>query len=203
MSRSLLTMAVLVSTALITACSQPDKPANTPPSSASDLPKPAPAEFTGTLAAPGSGTAFSYNPAAPIGAQLTVKITSGEGSTTVDFSAKGMQPSRGYAVHAHTKPCGATGADAGPHYQNTIDPAATPEKPSADPAYANPRNEIWLDFRTDAQGAGSSKTTVPFGFTDRAPASIVVHEKETTATHHGQAGTAGGRLACFTVPFKQ
>src|SRR5687767_1557162 len=109
MSRSLLAMAVLVSTALITACSQPDKPANTPPSSASDLPKPAPAEFTGTLAAPGSGTAFSYNPAAPIGAQLTVKIASGEGSTTVDFSAKGMQPSRGYAVHAHTKPCGATG----------------------------------------------------------------------------------------------
>ncbi|MFB9904483.1 superoxide dismutase family protein [Allokutzneria oryzae] len=202
MSHRMLATAMLISTALITACSSPAKPTSTVPSS--EQPQPEPTVHTGVLAAPGGpGTAFSYNPAAPVGAELTVKVTNADTSTTVEFGAKGLQPSRGYAVHAHTKPCGATGADAGPHYQNTIDPAATPEKASVDPAYANPRNEFWLDVRTDAQGAGTSKTTVPFVFTDRAPASIIVHEKETTATHHGEAGTAGGRLACLTVPFEQ
>ncbi|MGH3934550.1 MAG: superoxide dismutase, partial [Pseudonocardiaceae bacterium] len=106
---------------------------------------------------------------------------------------------RGYAVHAHTKACGTTGEDAGPRYQNRIDPAATPQAPSTNPDYANPRNEIWLDIRTNATGSGSSRTTVPFGFADRIPGSIVVHEAMTTATARGQAGQAGTRIACVTL----
>lgn len=146
-----------------------------------------------------SGPAVTYDPAAaPEGARLALEVTAHRGATTATFRVEGMVPDRGYAVHAHVRPCGATGADAGPHYQDRLDPAATPEKPSSDLAYANPRNEIWLDLRTDATGAGTATTTVPFGFTDRAPASVVVHEKEMTATAHGQAGTAGGRLACLT-----
>ena len=43
---------------------------------------------------------------------------------------------------------------------------------------------------------------VPFTFTDRAPASIVIHEAETTGTAPGQAGSAGARVACITVPFR-
>jgi superoxide dismutase, Cu-Zn family len=124
----------------------------------------------------------------------------GDGRTTVSLDVSGMLPNRGYAAHVHAKPCGATGADAGPHYQNRVDPAATPEKPSSDPAYSNPRNEVWLDLRTDANGAGSSEVDVPFTFTDRRPGSVVIHEAEITATAPGQAGMAGGRLACLTIP---
>ncbi|QFZ19374.1 superoxide dismutase family protein [Saccharothrix syringae] len=148
-------------------------------------------------------TAFTYEPeAAPVGAELELEVSEGEGTTTVRLDADRLQPDRGYAVHAHTDPCGKTGADAGPHYQHQVDPNATPDKPSTDPAYANPRNEIWLDLKTDGQGNGSAETTVPFDFGDRVPASIVLHEKPTTATEPGQAGTAGGRLACFTAPFR-
>ena len=40
---------------------------------------------------------------------------------------------------------------------------------------------------------------MPFALTDRLPASLILHEKEMTATAPGQAGTAGGRLACVTL----
>lgn len=156
----------------------------------------------GALAAPGTpnATALTYDPAAaPVGADVTVETVRAEASTTATLTTSGLLPNRGYAVHLHTKPCGPTGADAGPHFQNRVDPAATPDKPSSDPAYANPENEFWLDLRTDASGAGTSGTTVPFALTDRAPASMIVHEKEMTATAPGQAGTAGGRLACVTL----
>ncbi|MEJ2866181.1 superoxide dismutase [Actinomycetospora sp. OC33-EN08] len=155
----------------------------------------------GALTAPGApnATALTYSPAAPAGANLTVETVRAQDSTTATLTASGLQPNRGYAAHLHTRPCGATGNDAGPHFQNRVDPAATPEKPSSDPAYANPENEFWLDVRTDAAGAGTSGATVPFALTDRAPASLILHEKEMTATAPGQAGTAGGRLACVTL----
>ncbi|MGH3988272.1 MAG: superoxide dismutase, partial [Pseudonocardiaceae bacterium] len=73
------------------------------------------------------------------------------------------------------------------------------QAPSTNPEYANPSNEIWLDVRTDAAGSGTSQTTVPFMFTDRAPESIVVHEAMATATQPGQAGQAGARLACLVL----
>ncbi|MCA1709291.1 MAG: superoxide dismutase family protein, partial [Actinobacteria bacterium] len=88
---------------------------------------------------------------------------------------------------------------AGPHYQNRIDPAARPQEPSTNPEYANPRNEIWLDVRTDVDGSGNARTTVPFSFTDRTPGSIVVHEAPATATAPGQAGRAGVPIACVTL----
>ena len=147
--------------------------------------------------------AFTYDPeAAPPGAELELEVVRGDGTTTVRLSADLLQPDRGYAAHAHTDPCGKNGTDAGPHYQHEVDPAATPERPSVDPAYANPHNEIWLELTTDDQGNGRAETTVPFVFDDRAPASIVLHEQPTTATEHGRAGSAGARLACFTAPFR-
>jgi len=158
----------------------------------------------GVLATPAQGgPAMTYAPAtAPEGAQVALEVVPGDGSTTATFRVVGMLPDRGYAVHAHVRPCGPTGNDAGPHFQNRVDPAATPQAPSSDPAYANPQNEVWLDLRTDADGAGTATATVPFAFPDRAPASVVVHEKEMTATAPGQAGTAGGRLACLTSTWR-
>ena len=157
----------------------------------------------GTLAAADHGSgAVSYNPAvAPEGAHLSVTIDDADGSTVVALDVEGLLPDRGYAAHAHVKPCGATGADAGPHFQNTPDPAAGPGRPSTDPAYANPDNEVWLHLHTDADGAGHAEAEVPFAFTpNRSPRSIVVHEAESTATDAGHAGTAGGRAACLTLP---
>ena len=155
-------------------------------------------EQSGTLAPPpeAEGTYTYDQTAAPAGAELTVASTATDGDTRVELTVDGLAPSRAYGVHAHVNPCGETGDAAGPHFQNVQDPVS----PSVDPAYANPRNEIWLDLRTDADGAGSATTKVPFDFAGRAPASVVLHEMP-TATAAGEAGTAGGRLACLTVPF--
>jgi Cu-Zn family superoxide dismutase len=152
--------------------------------------------------------ALTYNPElAPVGARMQVDSMSRNGSTTVELEVEGFLPNRGYGVHAHTEQCGPTGDAAGPHYQHVVDPMATPDNPSHDPEYANPRNEIWLDLVTDGEGNGKTTAKVPFDFTDRvnnvlrAPDSVVVHEQETTATGPGEAGKAGGRIACMTVPF--
>jgi Cu-Zn family superoxide dismutase len=141
-----------------------------------------------------------YNPAlAPIGARLRANMDPSGETTIAELAVSGMLPNRGYAVHAHTSACGDKPSAAGPHYQNRVDPAATPQKPSTNPEYANPRNEVWLDVRTDATGAGTARTTVPLVFADREPGSIVVHEAEQTATGPGHAGTAGDRIACITL----
>jgi Cu-Zn family superoxide dismutase len=155
----------------------------------------------GTLAAPAPGAvADTYNTAlAPAGARLEATMTPLGESTIAALRVSGMLPDRGYAAHAHTTACNVNPASAGPHYQNRIDPAATAEAPSTNPEFANPQNEIWLDFHTNASGSGSSRTTVPFVFTTRGPGSIVVHEAQQTATGPGQAGQAGARIACLTL----
>ncbi len=155
----------------------------------------------GTLAADNPGaTAITFNPAlAPVGARMQVSmIPSGE-STTAELTVSGLQPNRGYAVHAHVNACGGVPGGEGPHYQNRIDPAATNVKPSTNPEYANPTNEIWLDVRTDSSGSGTSRTTVPFLFTDRGPGSVVIHDAMQTATGPGEAGKSGDRVACLTL----
>jgi superoxide dismutase, Cu-Zn family len=163
----------------------------------------APPVAQGQLAPAGrASNAFTYGTAlAPEGAQLTVYASATGTTTRVRLVVEGLLPERGYAAHAHADPCGASGDVAGAEFQNRTDPAAKPGKPSTDPAYANPQNEIWLDLRTDGDGNGEATATVPFVFAGRAPASVVVHEAETTATAPGQAGSAGAPLACLTVPF--
>lgn len=151
-----------------------------------------------TFAPPPSAPAVTYDPKlVPPGAQVTVHAAADSGSTTVELAVRGLVPDRRYGAHAHAKPCGAKGEDAGPHFQSKVDPV----QPSVDPAYANPQNEIWLDLTTDAQGAGTAKATVPWTFpADRRPHSVIVHAMP-TATDAGKAGTAGARAACVTVDF--
>jgi superoxide dismutase, Cu-Zn family len=159
--------------------------------------------LAGSLSAPGRGaTAVSYDSeVAPLGARIAVAVVDGgDGHTQVTLDVDGLLPERGYTAHAHVSPCGATAADAGGHFQNTVDPAAGPDKPSTDPAYANPENEVWLDLQTDGNGAGHAETDVPFTFQTRSPRSVVVHEGGTTATDAGHAGMAGARAACITLP---
>ncbi|MCE0767523.1 superoxide dismutase family protein [Pseudonocardia kujensis] len=146
-----------------------------------------------------TGDAITYNPElVPAGA--TAKVTSStEGtSSTVTLAVTGLVPNRTYGSHAHQKPCGPAAADSGAHFQHVADPV----NPSVDPAYANPQNEVWLDFTTDAQGAATiTATQTEWAFTDQAaPQSVVIHAMR-TATEPGKAGTAGDRVGCVTVDF--
>ncbi|GAB3573044.1 hypothetical protein GCM10027445_31590 [Amycolatopsis endophytica] len=122
----------------------------------------------------------------------TVSVT----GTLTTLSVRGLLPDREYGAHVHTKPCGAAPNDSGPHYQHIADPV----QPSTDPAYANPRNEIWLDLTTSANGSALAVSHVAWTYGDRLPGSVVLHETH-THTDPGHAGTAGGRLACLNLDF--
>lgn len=151
-----------------------------------------------TFVAPTPGAeAVTYNPAVvPEGASILASIMpagSGSTQTGANLSVAGLLPNRGYVARAHTNACGATAEEAGTPYQNRIDPAAR-QASSTDPQYANPRNELWLDIRTDGDGSASSGASVPFTFTDRAPASIVLYDTQTTAP-----GPVGVPVACLNL----
>lgn len=143
-------------------------------------------------------TAVTYYPTlVPPGAEAGVVSASQSMTATVTkLAVSGLVPNRAYGAHVHTGPCGPTGADAGPHYQNVPDP----NPPSTDPAYANPDNEIWLDFTTDSEGFASAVSEVDWVFQDPRPRSVVIHERH-TSTGAGVAGEAGARLACVNVNF--
>ncbi|UYP19078.1 superoxide dismutase family protein [Rhodococcus sp. Z13] len=152
-------------------------------------------------AGPDDDNAFTYDEAAvPVGATFDVESEDENGRTTVTLRVMGLQPDRDFGVHVHTRPCGPNPSDSGPHYQNQADPAATPDSPSTDPAYANPQNEIWLDLTTDAQGNGEASTTVDWEFRDGEANSVVLHDRH-TGTAPGEAGQAGDRLACIDEDF--
>jgi Cu-Zn family superoxide dismutase len=146
----------------------------------------------------GTGTAITYDEElVPAGARIAVQSRSGEGTTTVMLAARNLVPQRLYGAHVHSRPCGERPEDAGPHFQYSVDPV----QPSIDPTFANPQNEIWLDFTTDQTGAGSTESTVAWTFpSDRRPGSVVVHAVQ-TSTEPGSAGTAGDRVACISVDF--
>jgi Cu-Zn family superoxide dismutase len=150
----------------------------------------------------GEGPLTSYNAAIPRGAAAKVTaVYDAAGKSTVLLHVKGMTPNTEYGAHAHVSPCGLTAAAAGPHFQNVVDPAATSTKPSVNPFYANPQNEIWLDLTTNAAGNGLARTVVPWQFNaDRRPQSVIIHTQH-TSTEPGTSGTAGARLACINVGF--
>ncbi len=133
----------------------------------------------------------------PVGsaAKVTSVMDSTSGTTT-RLEVDGLLPEREYGAHVHTDPCGSDPTDAGGHYQHRPDP----NQPSTDPAYANPDNEIWLDFTTDDTGAAKVESSSDWFFGERRPSSVVIHEHH-TLTGEGEAGVAGERLACLTFGF--
>ncbi|MDI6105775.1 superoxide dismutase [Actinoplanes sp. NEAU-A12] len=143
--------------------------------------------------------AVTYDTAAvPAGARARVMITKTDDGVRVSLLATGLKPDRAYGAHLHTSPCGKDPAAAGPHYQHRLDPAAGPGKPSVDPAYANPDNEVWLDFVTNTHGVGRVRARQDWNLDEsRQPWSLVLHAEHTHTTP-GVAGTAGARLACLT-----
>ncbi|WP_432091106.1 superoxide dismutase [Streptomyces sp. NRRL F-5630] len=133
--------------------------------------------------------ALTYKPSlVPAGAGVQVEQrTDGEG-TRVTLRVTGLPAGHRYAAHVHTGVCGAEPAAAGGHYQHEKDPVS----PSADPAYANASNEVWLDVTTDARGDGTASATHPWGFRPGGARSVVLHE----------ASAATERAACVSVPFR-
>ena len=158
-------------------------------------------EERGIMAAPAEATnAFTYSPLVPVGAR--VKVDSWylpDGRTVVVLRASGLAADYEFGAHAHANACGASGAAAGPHYQFQMDPVT----PSINPAFANPDNEVWLDFTTDSKGRGWAMAVQDWQpHADRRPGSVILHIEHThDGTDGGPAGTAGARLACVTVGF--
>lgn len=140
-----------------------------------------------------SGELTSYDSRVPVGARADVVAGPVDGGTVVLLRASGLLPNQDYGAHAHVNPCGVGAADAGPHYQH-VQGGAT------DPAFANPANEIWLDFTTDERGRGEARARVEWQFGERRARSVVLHERH-THTEPGHAGVAGARVGCLTVPF--
>ncbi|MFE7568767.1 superoxide dismutase family protein [Streptomyces sp. NPDC057539] len=132
----------------------------------------------------------------PLGAHAVVVERTGARTTGVELAVYGLLPNRVYGAHVHTKPCGRAPEDAGPHYQHIKDP----HQPSTDPAYANAANEIWLDITTNVLGRAVAESTHDWRFRRGEARSVVIHDHG-TMTDPGEAGTAGARLACLTVPF--
>jgi Cu-Zn family superoxide dismutase len=145
-----------------------------------------------------SATAVTYSPSlVPEDARISVVSVSGPHGTLLILAPHGLLPNREYGAHVHARTCGALPSDSGAHFQNVPDPF----QPSVDQAYANPANEIWLDFTTDAAGNAIASSTVDWTFAGRDAHSVVIHEHH-THTGTGQAGTAGSRLACLKANFK-
>jgi Cu-Zn family superoxide dismutase len=145
---------------------------------------------------PGS-TAITYDPAVvPPGARVRLAITKIPYGMVVRLTAAGLIPRRAYGAHLHTMPCTAVPDEAGPHYQHRQDPSS----PSVDPSYANPHNEVWLDFTADASGSATAVSRQDWSVGPAAmPRSLVIHA-ERTSMAAGMAGKAGPRAACLTLP---
>jgi Cu-Zn family superoxide dismutase len=125
----------------------------------------------------------------PPGTTVVVGQRVADGGMTIEVAAAGLVAGRTYGTHVHTGACGVDPAAAGPHYRHR-------------PGAAGPENEVWLDFTTDARGAGRAEAAVGWVFRSGAARSVVLHERATSHGHDGhEPGDAGARVACFTVPF--
>jgi superoxide dismutase, Cu-Zn family len=105
-------------------------------------------------------------------------------------------PTPAPSKQASAKPAPSTTAPA--------EPAPSTPAPSTaagpDPAYANPENEVWLDFTADREGAATATAVQEWAFDELTPPRSVIVHMTRTRTEPGLAGTAGERVACLTLP---
>ncbi len=128
------------------------------------------------------------NPASGIKGSATA--TRDGSGMRVTLTVSGLTPNRGYGAHIHKLSCDTM--QAGGHFQHM--PA--PDGGANDPAFANPMNEVWLDFTTDATGAAMVTTMVSWVPGAGQAKSIIVHD------HHTEdGGVAGAKLACLSIAF--
>jgi superoxide dismutase, Cu-Zn family len=130
------------------------------------------------------------NPAMGIqGSAMAVKA--GDGGMTVSLSVSGLVADRGFGSHVHKLECPPP-TSAGGHFQHT----PNPDGGVNDPEFANPMNEVWLDFTTNDAGVGMGSATVNFVPPPGGAKAIIVHDKLT-----GDGGLAGPKLACLPFAF--
>jgi superoxide dismutase, Cu-Zn family len=128
------------------------------------------------------------NPAQDVVGKAAVAYTSSNESYVAVRVAR-LPPNRTFGAHVHKLPCDQS--KGGTHYQDVPSPT-TP----TDPAYANPTNEIWLDFTTDASGVGFVVSKAAFRIRAGEAKSIVLHTNPTAS-----GGIAGAKLACVNLNF--
>ncbi|WP_230423436.1 superoxide dismutase family protein [Streptomyces radicis] len=135
--------------------------------------------------------ALTYDPQlVPEGAEIMVHQRVIGGAMSVQVTVDGLVPGRTYGTHVHLAPCGADPAAALGHYRNV-------------PDVVTPENEVWLDLTADSSGTGRARAEQEWVFRAGEAASVVLHERGTSHGHDGHApGDAGGRVACFSVPFQ-
>lgn len=162
---------------------------------------------TGTFDVPASATtAFTYDVSqVPVGAQIVMRATKiGHHKTMIRLRVRGLLPGETYGAHVHYLACGATGAAAGAHYQNVPDPAVGGSETisSTDPTYANPGNEVWLDFVTNATGTARAHAVLYWRFRPTAAGvtrSVILHIDPTSTGGSVPPGNAGARLGCLNA----
>ncbi len=142
-------------------------------------------------------SALTYNHRlVPVGARATVVSVASQRGTATLLAINGLVPDRHYGAHVHMNRCGPAPDDSGSHTQWHPDPV----QPSVNPKYANPHNEIWLDFTTDRLGSAVAASEVTWPVNQKMARSVVIHEHG-TSTAPGHAGEAGPRVACIDVDF--
>jgi Cu-Zn family superoxide dismutase len=197
--RAAAALVLLGPAAILGACRS--DPATSAPPSAQPSAVTAKATFVPAASASPGTTAFLYDPTA-VKATATAELSmhSNEGTTQVALTVTGFDPHRSYGAHLHTKPCGPDPAAAGGHFEHHPDPSASASG-STNPSYANPQNEVWLDFTTDGAGRATVRAEQRWALTPQhRPYSLVIHAHQ-TETGAGVAGSAGPRLACLTITY--
>jgi superoxide dismutase, Cu-Zn family len=161
-------------------------------SRASDAGTDARADAAAVATLPVESTGIWYEYAADGGVSVSTELTGtaearaeGKGMA-ISLAVTGLSPSREFGAHLHKLPC--TEMNAGGHYQNRPGGAN-------DPAFANPDNEVWLDFKTSATGEGRASAEVDWVPRSGEASAIVIHERTT-----GDGGIAGAKLFCTDIP---
>ncbi len=111
--------------------------------------------------------------------RITVKMTG--------LPANGL-----FECRLHKLMCDDADQDAGGDYQNRRFPR---DGSAVDPAFANSTNEAWMDFTTDATGAGFAETIVGWIPRPDEANSIIIHDGVV------DAAIPGAPLACTNLPF--
>lgn len=143
------------------------------------------------LAAGGSsrstGPDFAYGPDNPFDdASAAVHVVkTGDDQTKVTLALRAVDAPAGqrFGAHVHQQPCGASGLDAGGHYQ---------QAGASGPLEAI---EVWLDFAVGPAGNARSGATRPWLLDEAAPRSVIIHAVPTAPG----TGLAGPRLACIDL----
>lgn len=122
-------------------------------------------------------------------ARATALAFNVDGNLRIELAVTGFPASRPFGSHLHQRAC--NDEKAGGHYQNVPFPMGGMAN---DPAFANPTNEAWLDFTTDAAGEGAVELTVSWLPRAGEGKGIIFHHMPTA-----EGGGAGARLACLPI----